>query len=105
AGREWEGQNGTKYIEDYVRKLCVPVAGMLKSANRIQVITANLSKGYVTRIQRRKVCEVSAYLTKSKSLALVLKEIFYVKNIILRTLDIINRKDDIDIETWISHTS
>ncbi|CAG8616568.1 7163_t:CDS:2 [Gigaspora rosea] len=126
AGRDWEGQCGSKIItdslkickmlkdmlnqlaiecnmkENHVRKL--RVVGMLQSGNRMQVITADLSKGYVTRIRRRKVCEVSAHLTKSKPLALVLKEIFYVKNIILRTFDIINRKDDIDIETFLDNS-
>ncbi|CAG8455664.1 6273_t:CDS:2, partial [Scutellospora calospora] len=95
AGRDWEGQCESKIIADSLK-----ILGMLQSRNRMQVITADFSKEYVTRIRRRKVCEVSAHLTKSKPLALVLKEIFYVKNIILRTFDIINRKDDIDIETF-----
>ncbi|RHZ89253.1 hypothetical protein Glove_16g218 [Diversispora epigaea] len=85
--------------EDYVRKL--QVVGMLQSANRMQVITVDLPKGYITRVRRRKVCEVAGRLTKSKPLALVLKEIFYVKDTILQTLEIINHKDDVNTENFL----
>ncbi|CAG8634137.1 11296_t:CDS:2, partial [Ambispora gerdemannii] len=123
SGRKWEGQSGTKYMtdslkickmlkdmlnqlatecdtrENLVRKL--QVVGMLHGANRIQVITVDLPKGYVTRIQHRKVREVAGRLTKSKPLALVLKEILYAKSIITQTLDIINNKDDVDLENFL----
>ncbi|CAG8433875.1 7012_t:CDS:2 [Diversispora eburnea] len=87
AGRKWE--SGTKFVE------------MLQSSNRMQVITADLPKRYVVRVQRGKVCEVAGCLTKSKPLALVLKEIFYVKYTILQTLDIVNHKDDVNVENFL----
>ncbi|CAG8501609.1 11535_t:CDS:2 [Diversispora eburnea] len=120
AKRKWEGENGTGYLkdslklnkmlkdmlnqlvivcnmrEDFARKL--QVVGMLLGKNRIQVITADLPKGYVTRIQRRKIHEVAGRLTKFKPLAFVLKEILYAKSIIMQTLDIIYKKNDVDIE-------
>ncbi|CAG8699453.1 5013_t:CDS:2, partial [Acaulospora colombiana] len=116
AGHKWEGKSGTKHMtdslkickmlkdmlnqlsikcdmkEDLVRKL--QVVGILNGANRIQVMTVDLPKGYITRIQRRKVYEIAGRLSKSKPLAFVLKEILRAKSIIMQTLDIINKKDD-----------
>ncbi|CAG8715188.1 7630_t:CDS:2, partial [Funneliformis mosseae] len=124
AGRKWEGHNGTKYLndslklnkmmkdmivqltticdwrEDLVRKL--EVIGILHGANRIQIITMDYLKGYISHIRHRKFYEVSGRLTKSNPLALVLKEILYAKYIILRTLDLINQKDDINIENFLN---
>nr|CAG8668960.1 7504_t:CDS:2 [Entrophospora candida] len=123
TGRKWEGQCGTKYLadslklckmlkdmlvqlstecdwlEDFVRKL--QVVGVLQGANRVQVITMDYPKGYVFRVQRRKVHEVSGRLTKSVPLALVLKEILCAKSIIIQTLDIINRKNDVNVENFL----
>lgn len=123
AGRKWEGQKGTKYLndslklnkmmkdmivqlaticdgrEDLVRKL--EVIGILHGANRIQIITMDYPKGYISRIKHRKFYEVSGRLTKSNPLALVLKEILCAKTVILRTLDLINRKDDVNLENFL----
>ncbi|CAG8823041.1 9491_t:CDS:2, partial [Racocetra persica] len=124
AGRKWEGQNGTKYLndslklnkmmkdmiaqltticderEDLVRKL--EVIGILHGANRIQIITMDYPKGYISRVKHWKFYEVSGRLTKSNPLALVLKEILCAKAIILRTLDLINQKDDINLENFLN---
>ncbi|PKK57126.1 hypothetical protein RhiirC2_764088 [Rhizophagus irregularis] len=124
AGRKWEGQSGTKYLndslklnkmmkdmiaqltticnrrEDLVRKL--EVIGILHGANRIQLITMDCPKGYISRVKHRKFYEVSGRLTKSNPLALVLKEILCAKTIILRTLDLINQKDDVDLENFLN---
>nr|CAG8600785.1 674_t:CDS:1 [Entrophospora candida] len=123
AGRKWEGQHGTKYltdslklckmlkdmlaqlstecdwIEDLVRKL--QVVGILQGASRIQVITMDYPKGYIFRVQRRKVHEVAGRLIKSAPLALVLKEILCAKSIIIQTLDIINKKNDVNVENFL----
>ncbi|CAG8813346.1 41774_t:CDS:2 [Gigaspora margarita] len=123
TGRKWEGNSGTKYMtdslkickmlkdmlnqlaiecgmkEDLVRKL--QVVGILNGANRIQVMTVDLPKGYITRIQRRKVYEIAGRLSKSKPLAFALKEILYAKSIIMQTFDIINKKDDVDLENFL----
>ncbi|CAG8595528.1 5551_t:CDS:2 [Paraglomus brasilianum] len=123
AGRKWEEKSGTKYMtdslkickmlkdmlnqlaiecdmkEDLVRKL--QVVGILNGANRIQVMTVDLPKGYITRIQRRKVYEIAGRLSKSKPLAYALKEILCAKSIIMQTVDIINKKDDVDLENFL----
>ncbi|CAG8788497.1 4999_t:CDS:2, partial [Dentiscutata erythropus] len=123
AGRKWEGKSGTKYMtdslkickmlkdmlnqlaiecgmkEDLVRKL--QVVGILNGANRIQVMTVDLPKGYITRIQRRKVYEIAGRLSKSKPLAFALKEVLCAKSIIMQTFDIINKKDDVDPEIFL----
>ncbi|CAG8438626.1 7853_t:CDS:2 [Scutellospora calospora] len=85
--------------EDFVRKL--QVVGILNGANRIQVMTVDLPKGYITRIQRRKVYEIAGRLSKSKPLAFALKEILCAKSIIMQTFDIINKKDDVDPENFL----
>ncbi|CAG8762403.1 10456_t:CDS:2 [Cetraspora pellucida] len=124
AGRKWEGQNGTKYLndslklnkmmkdmiaqliticdgrEELVRKL--EVIGILHGANRIQIITMDYPKGYISRVKHWKFYEVSGRLTKSNPLALVLKEILCAKAIILRTLDLINQKDDVNLENFLN---
>ncbi|CAG8575774.1 990_t:CDS:2 [Acaulospora morrowiae] len=80
TGRKWEGKSGTKYMtdslkickmlkdmlnqlaiecdmkEDLVRKL--QVVGILNGANRIQVMTVDLPKGYITHIRYNKQDEV-----------------------------------------------
>ncbi|CAG8605145.1 21814_t:CDS:2 [Cetraspora pellucida] len=123
AGRKWEGNSGTKHMtdslkickmlkdmlnqlaiecdmnEDLVRKL--QVVGILNGANRIQVMIVDLPKGYITRIQRRKVYEIAGRLSKSKPLAFALKEILCAKSIIMQTFDIINKKDDVDLENFL----
>ncbi|CAB4374055.1 unnamed protein product [Rhizophagus irregularis] len=86
--------------EDLVRKL--EVIGILHGANRIQLITMDCPKGYISRVKHRKFYEVSGRLTKSNPLALVLKEILCAKTIILRTLDLINQKDDVDLENFLN---
>lgn len=123
AGRKWEGLKGTKYMTDSL-KLCkmlkdmldklfvefemkknivekLKVIGILHGANRIQVITVDHPKGYVTRINRNKVQEVAGRLTNSKPLALVLKEILYAKSVIASTLDVFNKRNYINIETFL----
>ena len=74
--------------EVLVRKL--EVIKILHRVNRIQIITIDYSKGYISCIRYRKFYKVSGHLTKSNPLTLVLKEILCVKYIILRTLDLIN---------------
>ncbi|CAG8759610.1 10046_t:CDS:2 [Cetraspora pellucida] len=123
AGRKWEGLKGTKYMTDSL-KLCkmlkdmldklfvecemkknivekLKVIGILHGANRIQVITVDHPKGYVTRINRNKIQEVAGRLTNSKPLALVLKEILYAKSVIVSTLDVFNKRNYINIETFL----
>ncbi|KAF0521376.1 c2h2-type zinc finger transcription factor [Gigaspora margarita] len=85
--------------EDLVRNL--EVIGILHGANRIQIITMDYPKGYISRVKHRKFYEVSGRLTKSNPLALVLKEILCAKTIILRTLDLINQKDDVNLENFL----
>ncbi|CAG8698903.1 15023_t:CDS:2, partial [Racocetra persica] len=119
AGRKWEGQAGSKYLSDSLKAskmlkdmLCQLVSecdmkeslsrklqavGILHGANRIQIITADLPEGYITRIRRRKIQEVTGRLTVSNPLALVLKEILYAKTIISQTVDVISKKY-LDIE-------
>ncbi|CAG8613276.1 18235_t:CDS:2 [Dentiscutata erythropus] len=74
--------------EELVKKL--EVIGILHGAN-----------GYISRVKHRKFYEVSGRLTKSNPLALVLKEILCAKTIILRTLDLINQKDDVNLENFL----
>ncbi|RHZ75541.1 hypothetical protein Glove_212g180 [Diversispora epigaea] len=71
------------------------------SLETCKLLKVDLPKRYVTRVQRRKVCEVAGHLTKSKPLALVLKEIFYVKYTILQTSNIINHKYDVNVENFL----
>ncbi|CAG8700585.1 9207_t:CDS:2 [Funneliformis caledonium] len=124
AGRKWEGKIGTKYLKDSL-KLCkmlkdmitqlstecdgvedlvrqLQVVGVLNGANMIQIITMDYPKGYISRVQRRNVREVAGRLTKSDPLALVLKEILCAKFIIKQTLDIINKKNNVNIEIFLN---
>ncbi|CAI2190738.1 14369_t:CDS:2 [Funneliformis geosporum] len=127
TGRKWEGEKGTKYMhdslkmckmlkdmvtqlaiicdgrEELVRKL--EVVGILHGANRIQIITMDYPKGYISRIKRRKFCKVPGRLTNSTPLALVLKEILYAKSIISRVLYMINHKDDVNLENFLNDSS
>ncbi|CAG8676634.1 14779_t:CDS:2, partial [Cetraspora pellucida] len=122
AGRNWEEINGTKYMsdslkiskmlkdmldklirerkmkEDLVKKL--KVIGILHGANRLQVLTVDHPKGYITRINRNNV-QVAGRLTNSKPLALVLKEVLYARSVIIATMDVIDKKDDLKIETFL----
>ncbi|CAI2176853.1 14016_t:CDS:2 [Funneliformis geosporum] len=122
-----EGEKGTKYMhdslkmckmlkdmvtqlaiicdgrEELVRKL--EVVGILHGANRIQIITMDYPKGYISRIKRRKFCKVPGRLTNSTPLALVLKEILYAKSIISRVLYMINHKDDVNLENFLNDSS
>ncbi|CAH1756868.1 2306_t:CDS:2 [Entrophospora sp. SA101] len=59
AGRKWEETN---------------VIGILHGANRLQVLTVDHPKGYITRINRNNVQEVAGRLSNAKPLAFVLKE-------------------------------
>ncbi|RIB00643.1 hypothetical protein C2G38_1139351 [Gigaspora rosea] len=123
AGRNWEEINGTKYMSDslkiskmlkdmldklireckmkenLVKKL--KVIGILHGANRLQVLTIDHPEGYITRINRNNVQEVAGRLTNSKPLALVLKEVLYARSIIIATMDVIDKKDDLKIETFL----
>ncbi|CAJ0760314.1 4677_t:CDS:2 [Entrophospora sp. SA101] len=66
AGRKWEETN---------------VIGILHGANRLQVLTVDHPKGYITRINRNNVQEVAGRLSNAKPLAFVLKEVLYVRHI------------------------
>ncbi|CAG8711491.1 8536_t:CDS:1, partial [Funneliformis caledonium] len=61
--------------EDIVRKL--QVAGILQGANMMQVITADLPMGYVTRIRRRKFYEVSDCLNRNQPLAYIIMDVLF----------------------------
>ncbi|CAI2171380.1 14235_t:CDS:1 [Funneliformis geosporum] len=87
-------------VEDLVRK--IQVVGILNGANMIQVITMDYPKGYISRVQRRNVREVAGRLSKSDPLALVLKEVICAKSIIKQTLDIINKKNSVDIGIFLN---
>ncbi|KAF0434227.1 c2h2-type zinc finger transcription factor [Gigaspora margarita] len=123
AGRKWKEINGTKYMsdslemskmlkdmldklireckmnEDLVKKL--KVVGILHGANRLQILTVDHPKGYITRINHNNIQEVSGRLTAAKPLALVLKEVLYARSIIIETVDMIDRDDDLNIETFL----
>nr|CAG8444148.1 9718_t:CDS:2 [Entrophospora candida] len=97
AGRKWEETNGTKYMSDSLKiskmlkdmldkliRECkikeslikkLKVIGILHGANRLQVLTVDHPKGYITRINRNNVQEVAGRLTNAKPLAFVLKEV------------------------------
>ncbi|CAJ0840150.1 8429_t:CDS:2 [Entrophospora sp. SA101] len=72
AGRKWEETNGTKYMSDSLKYL--RLIGILHGANRLQVLTVDHPKGYITRINRNNVQEVAGRLSNAKPLAFVLKE-------------------------------
>ncbi|CAG8519357.1 7616_t:CDS:2, partial [Funneliformis caledonium] len=121
AGRNWEGSKGTKFLtdslkmckmlkdilnelasecnmkEDIVRKL--QTAGILQGANMMQVITADLPMGYVTRIRRRKFYEVPSRLSNYQSLAFIIMEVLALKSIIKRTFNLVN--ESIDFEQFL----
>ncbi|CAG8821354.1 22810_t:CDS:2, partial [Gigaspora margarita] len=88
-----------KMKENLVKKL--KVIGILHGANRLQVLTIDHPKGYITRINCNNVQEVASRLTNSKPLALVLKEVLYARSIIIATMDVIDKKDDLKIETFL----
>ncbi|RIA85015.1 hypothetical protein C1645_831433 [Glomus cerebriforme] len=124
AGRKWEGRSGTKYLndslkinkmlkdmigklavacdekEDLIRKL--QVVGILHGANRIQLLIMDYPKGYISRVKHRKVHTVAGRLNKSEPLAYTLKEILCAKAIINQTLDIINTKNNINLEIFLT---
>ncbi|CAJ0641056.1 55_t:CDS:2 [Entrophospora sp. SA101] len=77
AGRKWEETNGTKYMSDSLKYL--RLIGILHGANRLQVLTVDHPKGYITRINRNNVQEVAGRLSNAKPLAFVLKEVLYVR--------------------------
>ncbi|CAJ0746593.1 6608_t:CDS:2, partial [Entrophospora sp. SA101] len=123
AGRKWEEINGTKYMtdslkiskmlkdmldkliieckmkEDLVKKL--KVIGILHGANRLQVLTGDHPFGYITRINRNNIQEVSGRLTNSKPLALVLKEILYARSVIIATMDAVEKKNDLNLKIFL----
>lgn len=123
AGRKWEEISGTKYMtdslkiskllkdmldklimeckmkEDVVKKL--KVIGILHGANRLQVLTVDHPFGYITRVIRNNVQEVSGRLTNSKPLALVFKEILYSRSVIIATMDVFERRNDLNLETFL----
>ncbi|CAG8583273.1 13599_t:CDS:2 [Funneliformis mosseae] len=124
AGRSWEGTKGTKLLtdslkmckmlkdmlnelasecnmkEDIVRKL--QVAGILQGANMMQVITADLPMGYVTRIRRRKFYEVPGYLNKNQPLAFIIMDVLFVKSIIKQTFNLINDESKVDFQHFLN---
>ncbi|CAG8690782.1 4802_t:CDS:2 [Funneliformis caledonium] len=123
AGRKWEGKSGTKYLndslkinkmlkdmigqlavacdgkEDLVRKL--QVVGILHGANRFQLLIMDYPKGYISRVKHRKVHTVAGRLNKSEPLAYTLKEILCAKAIINQTLDMINTKNNVNLENFL----
>ncbi|CAG8748129.1 2942_t:CDS:2, partial [Dentiscutata heterogama] len=53
----------------------------------------------------KEINEVASRLTNSKPLALVLKEVLYAQSIIIATMDIIDKKDDLKIETFLDDSN
>ncbi|CAG8571588.1 1427_t:CDS:2 [Paraglomus occultum] len=118
AGRKYKEKSGTKLLSDSLKlskmlkdmmdkliKECgtkegLKVIGILNGANRLQVLTVDRPKGYVTRMNHNNIQEVAGRLTNTKPLALVLKEILYVRSIITATMYIID-KHDLDIDTFL----
>nr|CAG8522199.1 4869_t:CDS:1 [Entrophospora candida] len=92
-----------KMKEDLVKKL--KVIGILHGANRLQVLTVDHPFGYITRVNRNNIQEVSGRLTNSKPLALVLKEILYARSVIIATMDAIDKKNDLNLKTFLDDDS
>ncbi|KAF0406827.1 c2h2-type zinc finger transcription factor [Gigaspora margarita] len=110
SGREWEGLYGTKYLKDSLKlnkmlkdmitnliSECsfntsrqLQVIGILNGGNRLQMIEMDTPKGYISRVKRGKIYEVTGRLTKSQPLAFVIKEILRAKATIVRTLNLLN---------------
>ncbi|CAG8553436.1 25905_t:CDS:2 [Dentiscutata erythropus] len=110
SGRDWEGLNGTKYLKDSLKlnkmlkdmitnliSECssntsrqLQVIGILNGGNRLQTIEMDTPKGYISRVKRGKIYEVTGRLTKSQPLAFVIKEILRAKATIVRTLNLLN---------------
>ncbi|RIB13501.1 hypothetical protein C2G38_2144522 [Gigaspora rosea] len=121
AGKKWEGRNGKKYITDslklskMLRDMLVQLAkecnsdeqivrklqtvGMLHSANRFQLLTLDVPKGYICRIRRFDFHEVASHIN-NPPLAFVLKDILRARAIIKQTLELVQEKksylDDLD---------
>ncbi|CAB4432769.1 unnamed protein product [Rhizophagus irregularis] len=121
AGRKWEGKNGRKYLRDSLKlskmlrdmliqliKECngdeqiirkLQTVGMLHSANRFQLITMDIPNGYICRIKRYDIQEVSGQIN-NPPLAFVIKDILRAKAIMMRTLELVQEKksnlDDLD---------
>ncbi|CAG8684951.1 16119_t:CDS:2 [Funneliformis mosseae] len=85
--------------EDLVRKL--QVVGILHGANRFQLLIMDYPKGYISRVKHRKVHTVAGRLNKSEPLAYTLKEILCAKAIINQTLDMINTKNNVNLENFL----
>ncbi|CAG8838496.1 44162_t:CDS:2, partial [Gigaspora margarita] len=110
SGRECEGLYGTKYLKDSLKlnkmlkdmitnliSECsfntsrqLQVIGILNGGNRLQMIEMNTPKGYISRVKRGKIYEVTGRLMKSQPLAFVIKEILRAKATIVRTLNLLN---------------
>ncbi|RIB09720.1 hypothetical protein C2G38_2146412 [Gigaspora rosea] len=87
-----------KMDKDLVKKL--KVVGFLHGANRLQILTVDHPKGYITRINRNNnIPEVAGRITNAKPLALVLKEVLYARSIIIETINMICR--DLNVETFL----
>ncbi|CAG8500222.1 16690_t:CDS:2 [Funneliformis caledonium] len=103
AGRKWEGKNSTKYLTDSL-KLCKMIKDVLTQLS----IECNGVEDLVRKIQvigilnRANMIQVAGRLSKSDPLALVLKEVLCVKSIIKQILDIINKKNSVDIGIFLN---
>ncbi|CAG8793368.1 11877_t:CDS:2 [Dentiscutata erythropus] len=85
-----------KMLKDMLNQLAIECDMREDLARKLQIVGC-----FMEQIEFRKVREVAGRLTKSKPLALVLKEILYVKSIIIQPLDVINEKNDVDIENFL----
>ncbi|CAG8637790.1 16015_t:CDS:2, partial [Racocetra persica] len=81
AGRNWEEINGTKYMSDSLK-----ISKMLKDMLD-KLIREYHPEGYITRINRNNVQEVA--------------EVLYARSITIATMDVIDKKDDLKIETFL----
>ncbi len=112
AGRKWEGANGRKYITDslklskMLRDMLVKLimtfkgneqkmrqlqtVGILHSANRFQLLTMDIPKGYICRTKRLNFHEVASRIN-DPPLAFVIKDILRAKAIITRTFELMKQ--------------
>lgn len=64
--------------------------GILHSGNRFQLLTMDVPKGYVCRVQRLDFYEVAGRIN-DPPLAFVIKDVLRAKAIIMRTLDLVQQ--------------
>lgn len=81
-------------MNKFVRKL--QTVGMLHNANRFQLLTLDVPKGYICRIRRFDFHEVASHIN-NPPLAFVLKDILRARAIIKQTLELVQeKKSDLD---------